>query len=104
MIMDCEYFKSHIQEELDGAAAYAKAAMETKGDKPAWSKKFVEMAAAEMQHAKYFYEMFIEHYSAAVKPYTTEIPKRFRDLKSEIADLYMDCSAQTRAMLELVQK
>ena len=103
MMMDCEYFKNHIKEELDGAIAYAKAALELKAVNPSWAKMFLDMCAQELIHAKNFYDMFNEYYDKVVKPYS-EIPKYFRDMKTEMVDLYTECYSRVKTMHELAGK
>lgn len=103
MIMDCEFFKSHIEEELEGAKEYAKIALELKTVNPSWAKTFLDMCAQELIHAKNFYDMFNEHYDKIVKPYS-EIPKYYRDMKTEIVDLYSECYSKVKAMSELAGK
>ena len=95
MNMDCEYYKYHIQEELDGAKDYAKAALELKATNPSWSNTFLTMCTQELAHAKNFYDMFNEYYSNAVKPYK-EVPKYFRDMKEEIMDMYTECASKVK--------
>ena len=103
MIMDGEYFRCHIKDELDGAKAYAKAALELKATNPSWSKMFLDMCAQELIHAKNFYEMFNEYYDKAIKPYN-EVPKYFRDMKTEIIDMYTECYSKVKSMHELANK
>ena len=103
MNMDCEYFKDHIKEELDGAKAYAKAALELRAMNPSWAKMFLDMCAQELIHAKNFYEMFNEYYDRAIKPYS-ETPKYFREVKTEIVDLYTECYSKVKVMQEMAGK
>lgn len=49
--MDVNYFKSQIQEELEGARTYIDKAIEAKINHPAWSRQFVLMADMEAEHA-----------------------------------------------------
>lgn len=103
MNMDCDYFKSHIKEELDGAKDYAKAALELKSTNPSWSNQFLTMCTQELTHAKNFYDMFIEYYSNAVKPYK-EIPQYFRDKHQDILDMYTECASTVKWLQEQVSK
>lgn len=103
MIMDCDYYADHICEELAGAKAYAKAALELKGTSPAWAKTFLDMCMQELNHAKNFYEMFNEYYEKATKPYN-EVPKYFRDRKTEIVDMYTEHYSKVRCMYEMASK
>lgn len=103
MNMDCDYFKCHIEEELEGAKGYAKAALELKATNPSWSNQFLTMCTQELNHAKNFYEMFTEYYNNAVKPYS-EVPKYFREKKEEIVDMYTECAAKVKWIQEQVSK
>ena len=103
MNMDCDYFEEHIREELEGAEGYVKAALELKATNPAWSKMFLDMCLQELNHAKNFFDMFNGYYDKIIKPYG-EIPKYFRDKKTEIVDMYTTCYAQVKCMHEMVNK
>lgn len=103
MIMDCEYYKSHICEELEGAMQYAKAALELKASNPSWSNTFLAMCTQELSHAKNFYDMFTEYYTKAVAPYK-EQPKYFRDMRQEIVDLYTKGYAEAKCVQEMAGK
>lgn len=103
MNMDCDYFKCHIKDELKGAKAYAKAALELKAVNPSWAKMFLDMCAQELIHAKNFYDMFNEYYDKVTKPYS-EIPKYFKECKSEIIELYTDCYSKIKVMHEMANK
>lgn len=54
----CEYLKSHIVEELEGAKDYMTKAIELKEKYPAWSQKFYKMAEMEIEHANCMNKMF----------------------------------------------
>ena len=103
MNMDCDYFKSHIQEELEGAKEYAKAALEIKAVNPSWANTYVSMCSQELIHAKNFYEMFNDYYEKAVKPYS-EPPKYFKDKREDIMNLYTECYTRVKWLLEMVSK
>ena len=103
MNMDCDFFKCRIKEELDGAKAYAKAALELKATNVSWSNTFLSMCSQELMHAKNFYDMFIDYYDKAVKPYN-EVPKYFREKKQEIVDMYSECYSKVKWMQEMVSK
>lgn len=103
MNMDCDYFENHIREELEGAEGYAKAALELKASCPNWSKLFYEMCQQELNHARNFFDMFNEYYEKVTKPYG-EIPKYFRDRRTEIIDLYTSYYAQVKCIHEMANK
>ena len=103
MIMDCEYYKDHICEELEGAMSYAKAALELKATNPSWSNLFLTMCTQELSHAKNFHDMFTEYYKNAVSPYKEE-PKYFRDRKQEILDMFAKGYAEAKCVQEMVSK
>ena len=50
-MMDVNYFKEHIREELDGARDYIEKAIESKISHPTWVGQFVKMADMEADHA-----------------------------------------------------
>ena len=101
MNMDFDYFKDHIQDELCGAMEYVKAALEIRAANPEWSDKFQNMCSQELVHAKNFYDMFQEYYDTAVRPYT-EIPKYFREQKTEIIDLYSEGYGKVKWLQEML--
>lgn len=103
MNMDCDYFMCHIREELEGAEAYAKAGLELKAVNSSWAKTFLDMCMQELSHAKNFYDMFNEYYEKVTKPYG-EVPKYFRERKTEIVDLYTECYSKVRCMHEMANK
>lgn len=102
MIIDCDHFKSRIKEEFEDAKTYAKAALEIKATNPSWSKTFLEMSGQELVHAKNIYDMFKEYYEKIVKPYQ-EAPKYYRDMKSEIDDMFAECYSSIKYMQELAK-
>ena len=56
--MNAKYFKTQIEEELDGADEYVQLALKYKATHPEWSKTFLEMSAAELGHAEKLYSMW----------------------------------------------
>ena len=60
--MDAYYFKEHIEEEIEGSIEYIKRAIEIKPMSQSWSKMFVDMSSAELEHAKNLHKMFEEYY------------------------------------------
>ena len=103
MNMNCEYYMDHIRDELDGAKAYAKAALELKYISSSWAKMFLDMCMQELNHAKNFYDMFNEYYEKVTKPYG-EVPKYFRDKKTKIVDMYTECYSKIKCMHEMASK
>lgn len=101
--MDMEYFKDQICEELDGACAYAKKAIEIKAMVPNWGKMFVEMANAEIVHASNLFKMMNEYYAETKKAYT-QMPEYINKLKDEASDIFAEKSAKAKYMLEMYSR
>ena len=99
--MDLEYFKSHIKEELEGAKDYIKRAIEIKPMDASWSKLFVDMSAAELQHATNLYNMANQYANEILKGSYKTLPTYVSDLWNEISDMYMECSATIKMMHEM---
>lgn len=95
--MDIDYFKTHIEEELEGAKDYIKRAIEIKPMEPAWSKSLVEMSAQELAHANHLFDMFNEYYVILGGSFT-EIPKYIVDTREEITEMYTECCAVIKLM------
>lgn len=95
--MNVHYFKEHIADELEGSKEYVKRALEIKPMSPSWGKLFLEMSAAELEHAKNLYEMFQEYYKRIADTYD-KVPKYIEEGKAEIEDMYAECSAKIKYM------
>lgn len=103
MTMDCNYFKCHIEEELEGAKAYARMAMEIKAMSTAWHKLYLEMATQELSHAKNFYDMFTEYYEKIIKPYS-EPPQVLKQDRRDIVEMYTKCYAEAKVIIDMAGK
>ena len=99
--MDAKYFKDQIEDELHGAKCYIKKAIEIKPMSPSWSKMFVEMSTAELKHADYLYKMFGEYYQQMENNYRT-VPPYIQDIRTEITEMYTECTAKVKLMHEMV--
>lgn len=89
--MDLEYFKEQICEELDGAIAYAKYAIEIKAMESSWGKTLLDMSETEMNHATSLYAMFKEYYKKLSGAYDT-VPKYMEKYMTEITECYSEKS------------
>lgn len=101
--MDLEYFKCQIMDELCGAEAYIKHAIELRAMSQTWSKLLVEMSAAELQHATNLYKMFEEFYQKMSANFT-EVPDYAKDIKDEIIEMYTEKYAYVKYMHEAFTK
>ena len=101
--MNAEYFKEHICEELDGACDYIKKAIELKAMDVAMSKTFVDMSAAELNHATQLHKMFGEYYTKVVGVYK-EPPEYLAEIKGYIEDAFPEKSAKILLMHEMYKK
>ena len=101
--MNAEYFEDHIYEELDGACDYIKKAIELKAMDAAMSKTFVDMSAAELNHATQLHKMFGEYYAKVVGPYKEE-PEYLVEVKDRIEEVFPDKSAKILLMHEMYKK
>ena len=101
--MNAEYFEDHIYEELDGACDYIKKAIELKAMDPVMSKTFVDMSAAELNHATQLHKMFGEYYAKVTGPYK-ETPGYLAETKSRIEEVFPEKSAKILLMHEMYKK
>ena len=101
--MNAEYFKEHICEELDGACDYIKKAIELKAMDVAMSKIFVDMSAAELNHATQLHKMCGEYYAKVTGVYK-EAPEYLAETKDFIEDVFPEKSAKILLMHEMYKK
>lgn len=101
--MTLEYFHDRICDELSGAEDYITFAMEIRAMDASFSKQFVEMSAAELEHATKLYKMFEQYYQQAVKSFST-IPDHMSKIQKEIMEKYMSGYAKVKAMHEAYSK
>ena len=101
--MDLEYFKEHIAEELSGAKDYIIRAIELKPMNIAWTKKLIEMSAAELGHAEALHNMFNEYYKTLSANYS-KVPEYVDEIKADIAEMYAKCYAEIKLMHEAAAK
>lgn len=99
--MDAEYFKDQICDELKGAKCYAKKAIEIKAMAPSWSKMFIEMSSAELEHAKYLYKMFEEYYMKVSDEFKSKLPDYIEDIKEDIDEMYTKYTMKTKYLHEM---
>lgn len=102
-MLDLEYFKCQIEDELHGAKCYIKIAMETKSSNPMWSKAFVDMSATELGHATNLYKMCEEYYQKLGTSYTI-IPVYIKECYDEITQIYGEKFAKVKYLHELYNK
>lgn len=100
---DAEYFKAQIEDELCGSKDYIKRAIELKPMDVQWSKVFVEMSAAELDHATNLYKLFMDYYEILSKKYS-EMPAYIDEIKSDIIDMYSEKSMLIKNMHEMYKK
>lgn len=101
--MNAEYFEEHIYEELDGACDYIKKAIELKAMDTTMSKTFVDMSAAELNHATQLHKMFGEYYAKVTGAYK-ETPEYLVEVKDRIEEVFPEKSAKILLMHEMYKK
>lgn len=101
--MDLKYFKDHIEDELDGSKDYIMRAMELKPMNPTWAKHFVDMSAAELNHATMLFDLFNDYYKTLGGSYTA-MPDYIEDMKDDITEMYMECYPKIKIMHEMFSK
>jgi len=101
--MKLEYFKCQIYEELEGAEAYAKMAIEQKAVRPDWSKKLLQMSSDELQHAESLYTFFKECYKTIFES-LAEIPEYAVKVDDSIDAYYVDMYAKVRTLHDIYKK
>lgn len=102
--MDAYYFKEQICDELEGAKCYAKNAIEIKGMNSDWGKMFLEMSAAELEHATKLWKMFDQYYKIISDTYKTNVPDYIEELHKAAAEEYAEKSAKVKYMHEMYNK
>lgn len=73
-MLDMNYFKEHIKEELDGAKDYIEKAVEAKINHPAWVHTLVSMADTEAEHAGHLMKMLETCIRSKTTASTTQDP------------------------------
>lgn len=101
--MNPEYFRDQIKEELEGASAYAKHALEMKAMNANWGRMLLEMSAAELNHATNLHKMYDEYCQVVGQSYM-QLPKYMNDIRSEIADVYAEEYAKVKMMHDAYNK
>lgn len=101
--MNPEYFRDQMCEELEGAKAYAKLALEMKAMNPSWGKMLLEMSGAELNHATNLRKMYDEYCQTVGKAYT-DLPKYMKDIHIEVTDMYTDEYAKIKFLHEAYNK
>ena len=101
--MDAEFFKEQICDELEGAECYAKNAIEIKGMNSDWGKMFLEMSAAELDHATKLWKMFDQYYKIISDNFKT-IPDYIEEIHKDLAYKYAEKSAKVKYMHEMYNK
>lgn len=95
--MNLSYFHSQICDELCGAKDYIVRAMECKPEHADWSKRFVNMSEAELDHATQLYSM-VQDYQKTLPTVYKDIPKHISDEIKSITELYLEKSAIIKNM------
>lgn len=99
-MLNTEYFEDKICDELKGAKCYALEALELKSTHPQWAKTLLDMSGTELAHAANLYKMYEEYYSAMISGYSS-VPAKFQKQHDELAQAYMDKSANVKYMHEM---
>lgn len=102
--MDAYWFKEHIEDELDGAALYAKKSIEIKPMKSEWSKTMSTMASAEMEHAGHLYKMFNTYYTIMSDTYKDSIPEFIEETKKCIDEMYLERAPKIKVLLDMYSR
>ena len=102
-MINLEYFKHQIKDELEGGCDYAKLALEIRGQNANWSKTFHEMGTIELGHATNLYKMGEEYYKSITSPYSTT-PTVMSDTWKCIADEYVTGYTKAKTMLDMYSK
>lgn len=102
--MNAEYFREQISDELRDAKCYVKHALEIKGMNSDWGKMFLEMSAAELEHATKLWKMFDQYYKILSDTYKTNVPEYIEKLHKEAAEEYAEMTAKVRYMHEMYNK
>lgn len=101
--MDAKYFEEHICDELEGAKTYIKNAIEIKAMSPSWAKTFVDMSAAELNHATNLFKMFEEYYKKISETYK-EVPSYLEEMHTRVVDSYTEKYSQIKHMHDMYLK
>lgn len=105
--MTFSYLRSQICEELEGACEYIKKALELRISNPSWAKQYVEMSAAELNHAAVQYKIFEEHYTNITAVFSDDQKAAMpwlSEMLAEVTDLYSEKYAKVKAMHDLFNK
>lgn len=64
--MQSEFFKQHVQDELENAKEYMEMALELKSSHPAWSRVMFDMSDAAVKHAEKLNRVMDEYHKDEV--------------------------------------
>ena len=101
--MTLEYFHDRICDELSGAEDYIKFAMEVRAMDATFAKQFVDMSAAELDHATRLFKMFEQYYQKATSVFS-EIPKEMSDMQKCVVDKYTEGYPKVKALHDAYNK
>ena len=101
--MSVDYFLEEIHDELCGAKAYIKKAIECKINHQEWSSMLVDMSAAELSHANNLMKMFNDFYKNMTEK-SKEIPEYITKAHEEAANMYAEKYAKVKMLHEAYNK
>lgn len=102
--MDLNYFKTQIEDEIEGCKDYLYKAIEIKPMNESWAKIFVEMSDAEKEHAINLYSMMGSYYNKLQNGYKST-PKYMEKVVNETTIYFnesIDCISKLEATYEKV--
>lgn len=102
-MVNTEYFKNKIMDELEGAKCYIMNALELKSSHLSWAKTLFDMASIEMAHAANLYRMYEEYYTELQTAYDT-MPDYLEECHTEMVTRYAKCVSKLRYMQELYSR
>lgn len=88
--MDFKWFLDELKDEVEGAAMYAKRAIEIKAMSEKMSKTLYEMSLQEADHAKKIFDMGMEYYSKIAEAWNNNVPEFIEETKKHLVDCYTD--------------
>lgn len=99
--MDISYFIDNMCDELEDSKRYLQDAIEVKAMNAEWSKKMFTMSEQEMEHAKHWYTMLQEYFTAKSNRYAEmgrEVPSSLQKVYKKAISKYLECSTKIMSM------
>jgi len=102
-MLNMHYFKDQICDELCGAKAYVKKALEIKSHNASWGKQFLDMSSVEINHATTLYHICEEYYKEISASYE-QVPDYLEQCMKDIINIYTEKISKIKYMQDMYNR